>query len=133
MFHAVSVADLRAIADMAAAVFRDDQAMQEYLHPGSTDPGSFRPTYASEIHREAQAGRFDSPERVQFKEFIAALSAEARHEVIAVIDVGRDIVADVDKGRRKARHMPDEYQMDYIQNRTFSYLRKGLDKLGISV
>jgi hypothetical protein len=134
MFQALTVSDLRAIADAAAAVMHDDKAMQEYLHPGSTSDDSLGPPIdVSELDREAKAGRFDSPERAHFKELTCALLPEARRELIAIIDVGRDTASDFADGYEQAGDCPEEHQAEYIRSRAYLYLSMGLEKLKIVI
>jgi hypothetical protein len=133
MFRALTIADIRAVMNAAAAVRRDDRAMQEYLHPGSTTPGSFHVTNPAQLHRDAEAGRFDSAERAHFKELIMALSPDAKLELIAVLLLGGERASDFADALESAKRIPPDYRVEYIGARSFLHLRKGLSELGIAI
>jgi Protein of unknown function (DUF3775) len=132
MLRALSLAEARAIADLAARASRDEKAMVAYLNVGTR--GRRRPAPARLDLVAADPAAFDSPERRRLEARIAALEPEARLELIALTWLARTIGANFARALRQARRVPIAAQTGYLAGKPLErHIPAALDKLGLKV
>jgi hypothetical protein len=129
MLQALSVAAARAVAAAALRWSRDEKAMLDYLGIGRRGRGQ-RPRNAA-LLETADIAAFDSPERAHVEALLAALSPEARRELIALAFLARALDRDFAAAMRRARRIPAEAQIAYLLGRKLERaIPAGLEKLG---
>ena len=118
------------IAEAEKARNEDQKAMEEYLHP-ERDARGLRSYSASDLHKDAEAGAFDSPERHRLTGLIETLSSQARWELIALMWVGRGTEGNFNSALKTAkRNVPAAAQVHYITAKPLHrYLTKGLKQI----
>lgn len=134
MLTALKVKTVLAIAEASAAKRADEDAMIEYLNVGERALGGGRTMSGVEIGEAAKAGAFDSAERQHLLKLIEQLSAEARHELTALVWLGRgtETAEEFQFMVDHARKISTADDAHYLAGKPLHrYLPAGLRKLGL--
>ncbi len=134
MLNCLAIEDARAIAEAAARRARDERAMVAYLGIGRRTPRSGPPDAPLVLPAAADLAAFDSAERRRLGELVAALSPEARQELLALVWLGAGTRPDYASALARARRMPVGSLTGYLLGRRLErHIPAGLAKLGLTV
>ncbi|HEX4192963.1 MAG TPA: hypothetical protein VHY80_07685 [Stellaceae bacterium] len=130
MLRALQIADAIAIAEASRRRSRDERAMVDYLGIGRNGAQSKLSTPLV-IADTIDLAAFESDERRSLEQKIAALSPEARRELIAVVFVAQRPSLDFAAAMRRTRRIPPPAQTGYLMGvRLERSIALGLEKLG---
>lgn len=133
MLQALSIADALAIAEASQRRSRDERAMVQYLGIGKKRGRMAGPVASPHLLRAdaIDLAAFESPERRQLEYAIAALSPEARRELIALVFIAQRPSLSFEAAMRRTRRIPPPAQSGYLIGiRLERYVALGLEKLG---
>ncbi|HEX3973612.1 MAG TPA: hypothetical protein VHX19_19925 [Stellaceae bacterium] len=130
MLQALQIADAIAIAEAARRRSRDERAMVDYLGIGRNGAQA-QPLTTLVIADTIDLAAFESDERRSLEQKIAALSPEARRELIAVVLLAQRPSLDFAAAMRRTRRIPPPAQTGYLMGvRLERSIALGLEKLG---
>jgi hypothetical protein len=133
MLKALTPSDARAIAAASLRRSRDEQAMVEYLGIGRRGGEKQAVLAAFPLLKPSAVdlAAFESEERRQLREALAALSVAAQRELIALIWIARHPSLSFEAALRRTRRIPAEAQTGYLMGQRIErYVAAGLEKLG---
>jgi len=112
---------------------RDERAMVEYLGIGRKAPRGTKapPPSPLLVTDTIDLAAFESDERRHLERAIAALSPEARRELIALVWLAQRPSLDFAGAMRRTRRIPPPAQTGYLMGiRLERYIARGLERLG---
>jgi hypothetical protein len=133
MLQALQIADALAIAEASRRRSRDERAMVDYLGIGRKGPRATQPAFPPPlvIADTNDLAAFESNERRVLEQKIAALSPEARRELIALVFLAQRASLDFAAAMRRTRRIPPPAQTGYLMGvRLERAIALGLERLG---
>ncbi|HLI21738.1 MAG TPA: hypothetical protein VKV32_11500 [Stellaceae bacterium] len=133
MLQALRIEDALAIAEASRRRSRDERAMVQYLGIGKkrSRPAEALPPPTLLRADAVDLAAFESDERRRLEEAIAALSPEARRELLAVVFLAQRPSLTFEMALRRTRRIPPPAQTGYLMGvRLERFIARGLEKLG---